>query len=522
MPQEEAERLIRSICQACDDEEMDSRLNVVSRTYERFQNGEGITGLTRLNELLSNRVISSIGRLLRLQNQSIRGYIIRESPGFALTDLGNAQRLTSYYGEETKYVPLMGKWLAWNGQKWDIDISGNIFRLAKSVVRRIPEEATGAQPEENRRILKHAISSESKSRIIAMIELAESEAGIVVEPEQLDRALNLLNCANGTVDLQTGILSSHRKEDLLTRMINISYNPSASCPQFLAFLRRIMDGNQLLIDFLRRAIGYSLTGETGEQVILFCHGTGANGKSTLINLVLSILGEEYATQASTDLFLLNNSSEHPTSLARLQGKRFVIATEATRGKRLNETLIKQVAGGDKLAARFMRQDFFEFWPQFKLWLTANHKPIIEGTDEAIWRRIRMIPFTVTIPEHERDRCLIERLKQEAEGILAWAVQGATEWYNHGLQPPPEVLAATRAYRSEMDIIRQFISERCCEISDGSVAFSQLYSNYLTWCDQTGEEVLSRKAVGQRLGELGFRKCSDSRNNRIWRGLQMRA
>ncbi|MGV8120693.1 MAG: phage/plasmid primase, P4 family [Candidatus Xenobiia bacterium LiM19] len=387
---------------------------------------------------------------------------------------------------------------------------------------RIPEDANSARDEEARlKILKHAKTSESLPRITAMVELAKSEPDIVLEVTQLDSHKNLINCQNGTLDLQTGQLLPHRREDYITRIINGNYNPSATCPIFDAFLNRTMSRNQRLIGFVQRAVGYSLTGETREQVLFFCYGTGANGKSTLINIISHILGECYASQASTDLFLINNNSEHPTAIARLNGIRFVTAMETTSGKKLNETLIKQITGGDKLTGRLMRQDYFEFVPELKLWFSANHKPVIEGTDEGIWRRIRLIPFTVTIPEVERDGTLINRLIQEVDGILAWAVQGAVEWYSHGLQAPPEVLTATSAYRSEMDLVRQFLDERCIELHDGSIPFRTLYSNFSSWCDQTGEEVLSRKAVGQRLGELGFRKCSDSRNNRIWRGLQMR-
>jgi len=521
MPQEEAERLVRAICQACGDEEIDSRLSVVRRTYQRLHNGDSITGFARLNELLSVRVVSSLRRWLNLRNYSALRCDVIDSTMFALTDLGNARRLVHHCGADIRYVAPMGRWLVWDGRRWAADKDGAVMRLAKSVVTRIPEEARSARSDEIQGILRHAKSSESISRLTAMIDLAESEPSMTLETDQLDQAHHLLNCANGVLDLRTGSLIHHERENYITSFINIRYDRSASCPQFMAFLRRIMNGNHELMSFLRRAIGYSLTGETSDQVTFFCYGTGANGKSTFINIILHILGKDYAAQANTDLFLSKNNPEHPTAIARLIGKRLVIATEATRGKKLNETLIKQVTGCDVLSARFMRQDFFEYVPQFKLWLIANNKPIIEGMDEAIWRRIRLIPFTVTIPEGERDRDLTNSLKREVEGILAWAVQGASEWYRNGLNPPPEVIAATRNYQREMDLIGQYINERCTVSPERVILFAALHSNLVSWCDQIGEEIPSKKALGQRLGELGFQSDYDNRRNRIWRGLELR-
>jgi len=316
--------------------------------------------------------------------------------------------------------------------------------------------------------------------------------------------LPILNVLNGTLDLRAGHLRPHQREDLITKLVQAGYDPAATCSRWEAFLDRIMAGNQNLIDFLRRAVGYSLTGSIREQVLFMMYGTGANGKSTFLELIRALLGD-YAQQADFNTFLLRHYEGPRNDLARLMSARFVAATEAESGRPLAEVVVKQLTGGDTIAARFLRQEFFEYKPQFKLWLAANHKPVVRGTDNAIWRRIKLIPFTVTIPEPEQDRSLSSKLKEELSGILAWAVGGCLEWQEHGLGEPEEVRAATAAYRDDMDILAEFLSE-CCIVHPGAkVKASALYKAYTQWCQKCGEKEVKQRTFGMRLSERGVER-----------------
>jgi putative DNA primase/helicase len=280
-----------------------------------------------------------------------------------------------------------------------------------------------------------------------------------------------------------------------------------------------MDGNQDLIKFLQKAVGYSLTGSTREQVIFMFDGSGANGKSTFITLVLSLLGD-YAQQTPTET-LLRKQGGIPNDIARLKGARFVAAVEAESGRQLAEVLIKQLTGGDRITARFLYKELFEFEPTFKLFLAVNHKPNIKGTDHAIWRRVHVIPFKVTIPPEERDRNLGEKLKAEHPGILRWAVEGCLLWQKEGLGVPESVTEATNDYRAEMDVIVDFIAE-CCEIDPtAKTKFSDLYRRYIEWSNENGQLNVSAPEFGQRLMEHGFPSDRNKKLGRFRSGIKLR-
>ncbi len=435
---------------------------------------------------------------------------------FHYTDTGNAERIVAQYGETIRYCYPWKKWVVYNidGGFWAIDNNGEIIKLAKKVVKKIYKEATTLSDSSERiKLAKWAMKSEANHSLRAMVEVAQSEEGISVDPEELDTNLWLLNCKNGTLDLQTGKLREHNKKDFITKTLPVEYDPDATCPTWISFLNRIMDGNQKLISFLQRALGYSLTGITREQCLFLLHGTGANGKSTFLNTI-SFLLDDYAQTASFDSFILKRNNSNSNDLARMRGKRFISAIEAEGEKRLAEVLIKQLTGGDVITARFLFSEFFEFKPQLKLWLAANHKPVIKGTDHAIWRRIHTIPFNVTIPESEQDDTLDEKLKAELSGILAWMVQGCLEWQRIGLQPPDEVKAATNDYRNEMDDIGTFLEECCILVPSVKVAKADLYDAYKKWCEENGETPLTQKKFGGRLTERGV---SEGRTNvkRFW-------
>jgi putative DNA primase/helicase len=435
-----------------------------------------------------------------------------------LTDLGNAERLAARHSERVQFAPVWG-WLAWDGTRWARD-NGAAIRHAKETVRAMYAEAAQLADETERtRLANHAIRSESAARLEALLKLAESESQIETRPADYDGDPLLLNCANGTLDLRTGRLYSHNPADKLTRITGTLYDPAATCPTWESFLARVLGDNRELIAFIQRAMGYSLTGDTAEQVLFFCYGTGANGKSTFLETARAVLGE-YSQQSEFSTLLARQNESVRNDIARMAGVRFVAAIEAGEGRRLNEPLIKTLTGGDTVTARFLFKDYFEFRPQFKLWLAANHKPIIRGTDNAIWRRIRLIPFTVTIPENERDPKLAAKLRAELPGILAWAVCGCLDWQRDGLGTPNEVRNATDSYRAEMDTLAAFIDECCFVGPTATVKKGELYAAYKMWAEGSGEYVETSRAFGVRLAERGFDEHKGTGGIRYWRGIGM--
>jgi putative DNA primase/helicase len=278
----------------------------------------------------------------------------------------------------------------------------------------------------------------------------------------------------------------------MTKVAPAPYDADAKCPTWLAFLARIMNGNQPLIDFLQRAVGYSLTGTTGERCLLFLYGIGANGKSTFLEVLRALLAE-YAQQADFTTFLERKGDSGPRNdIARLFGARVVTSSEVGEGKRLNESLVKTLTGNDTVTARFLHAEFFEFSPQFKLWLAANHRPVIRGTDNAIWTRVRLVPFLVSIPEGERDLGLKDKLVAELPGILAWAVQGCLLWHEYGLGMPAAVQEATESYRRESDTLGAFLEDCTVAEADAATKATELYQAYKQWAEEAGEYQLTRR------------------------------
>ncbi len=373
--------------------------------------------------------------------------------------------------------------------------------------------------EKRQKLVKHALSTESEARLRAMINLAQSEPGIPVTEVELDADPWLLNVLNGTLDLKTGELRPHLREDLITKLSPVRYDLDATCPTWDKFLQHIMDGDEDRIRFLQKAIGYSLTGSTTEQVLFIFYGNGANGKSTFLITIHSLLGD-YARQTPTETLLIKRGNGIPNDVARLKGARFVDAAEAESGKQLAEALVKQLTGGDKIPARFLYGEFFEFDVTFKLFLAVNHKPIIRGNDYAIWRRIRLVPFNVTIPPEEQDKTLSEKLKAELPGILRWAVEGCLLWQKEGLGVPDLVKSATGDYRAEMDVIADFIAE-CCEVAPGAkTPFKALYKRYTEWCQENQEESIGKKDFGRCLTERGFKTGRNRDLGRFREGIRL--
>nr|WP_319393435.1 phage/plasmid primase, P4 family [uncultured Desulfobacter sp.] len=440
-------------------------------------------------------------------------------PAFKCTDLGNAERLKHYFGDQLRYCHPWSKWVVWDGIKWSEDNTGTINQRAKKTVRKIADEAKQFQDDNKRRaIKKHAESSESNGRIKSMVTLARSE--LPVRPEKFDRNRFLLNCKNGTIDLSTGRLKPHDKEDYITKAVSIHYDPDAMCPQWENFMFRIMDNNEDLIRFLQRAIGYALTGDVSEQCFFILWGEGDNGKSTFSRTIGNILGD-YSQHMPIDTLIIKKKGAASNDVARLKGSRFVTASESEKGDRLAETLVKQLTGDDIISARFLYQETFEFEAEHKLFLATNNKLIIAGNDHAIWRRIKLIPFQVKIPEEEKDTKLPEKLKAEYSGILNWAIKGCLEWQRYGLGTPAEVTEATEEYRNEMDLLNDFLNECCDTGPELYLPSKDLYQAYTKWCEDNGEFRLKQTTFGRKLKEKGFEsKQLGKKRTRCWLGLDL--
>lgn len=444
-----------------------------------------------------------------------------------LTDLGNARRLVRDYGENLRYVTEWG-WLGWNGRHWELDASGVAERYARRVVRDMYRDARILRKKQQSKtgsdLLRWAFKTESSGRLDAMVHQAQFDATIVARSSAFDTDPWLLPCANGSLDLRTGLLRESSQLDYATKASPVVYNSAAPSPTWDAFLLKVLPDADVR-SFVQRYAGYTLTGSTDEQCLVFLHGAGSNGKSTLLGLIQQALGD-YATQTPPETLMVKKSGGGgiPNDIAALAGKRMVTTIEVEDGKRLAESLIKSLTGQDLITARFLRREFFSFRPVFKVWLAANHKPVIRGTDHAIWRRIHLVPFSVQITDAERrgDPTFLARIKEELPGILHWCVQGCIDWQKNGLNPPATVRKATEDYQSEMDMIGPFIDE-CCVLQKGKETYAgPLYQSYVAWCQQNGEEAIKQRSFGGKLAEKGLERDRGSGNKHLWRGILLRA
>jgi len=443
-------------------------------------------------------------------------------PPLPSTDYGNAERLVAAHGADLRYCTDSAKWLVWDGTRWAEDLTGEVMRRAKHTVRGIYHEAREGHDFERRQSLERwAKRSESEASLRAMIHLAQSERGIPVQLEELDADPFVLNVENGVIDLRTCELLPHDRSRLITKRAGCAYVPACECGRFLEFIRRVTGDRMDLVRFLWRACGYALTGSVSEQALFLCHGAGANGKSTFLEVLSAVLGD-YARRADFETFLHRDSRGVPNDLARLAGARLVTATEADEGRRLSESLIKQLTGGDRIAARFLHQEFFEFAPAFKLFLATNHRPSVRGTDHALWRRMRLVPFDVTFAPEEQDKDLLAKLREELSGILAWMVAGCAAWQEQGLGDAEPIRAATEAYREEQDPLASFLAERVEPSPGKRVASSELYAAYTAWAEANGEHPMSHTRLGRKLKERGWRSVRETKGERrfqmVWEGL----
>lgn len=424
------------------------------------------------------------------------------------TDVGNADRLIDRHGADLRHSTALG-WLEYDGVRWR-EGQGGVTRRAIGTVRAMYVDAADrAHAADQKAAALHALRSQSAQKIDAMMRLAKYNASIeIADPRGLDAQPWLLNVQNGTLDLRSGTLREHARGDMLTKLAPVAYDPTARCPNWLAFLDKIMGGNAALVAYLQRAIGYSLTGNTDEHVMFIPYGTGSNGKSTMLLTVEGMLGlGDYAATVQPETLTIKQNGGEAHDIPTLRGARFISTTEAEEGKRLAESLVKRLTSGDTIKARQLYREPFEMRVEGKIWFATNHKPIIRGTDTGIWRRLRLIPFTVEIPESERlpQGEMLATFAAERAGILAWAARGCFAWRNGGLQAPTEVLEATNAYRGEMDVLAQWLDDVCVCKPGASEQSDTLFYAYRIWCEKRNEYVLPQKQWVARLEERGFAK-----------------
>jgi putative DNA primase/helicase len=445
-----------------------------------------------------------------------------------LTELGNARRLVANFGHELRFSKPLDSWFEWDGTRWRPDRSGAIWQRAKDTVRLLGHEAANELDDHKRpSILRWALKSENRKIIAAMIDLAWSELGIAILPEQFDVDPWLLNTPSGTVDLKTGELRSHRQDDLISKATSVPFDPHETCPGWQKALAEIFPDEETR-KYVQRALGYSLCGVIGEHALFLCYGTGRNGKNTVLDTVRALLGD-YGTVTSPRTFLTIGQNDHPTALADLHGKRFVPTDEVEHGERLAESVVKRVTGNQTITARFMRKDFFEFAVQFKVWMICNHKPEIQGDDEGVWSRIRVIPFETYIPPENRIKDLARIVvADEGPGILRWLINGCLEWQRIGLAEPSKVANAIASYRVEQNTIAAFLGECCNSFLDHPTLRTQaresatkLYERYVSWCKDSGEKtVLTKREFSAKLTPLGY-ELKQSNSNYYRNGLSLK-
>jgi P4 family phage/plasmid primase-like protien len=438
---------------------------------------------------------------------------------FSYTDLGNARRLVSTYGDDLRYSPQLKCWYSWTGKAWAEDVTGDVHRRAKAIVdSMVTEIATLQNSDDKKALKKHWDKSQSAGSLRAIVSVAETEPSVPIRIDQLDADPYLFNAANGTINLSAGTFGPHQRDHLITKVAPVDYDPTATCPTWEWFVRWAMQDDEQMIGFVQRAVGYSLTGETSEQVLFFLNGGGENGKSTFLNTIQAILGD-YAISAEPELLLAADNEKHPTGMADIVGRRFIVAQELDEGRRLAEATVKRLTGGERLRARRMHQDFFEFDVHGKFWIAANHRPNIRGTDHAIWRRLRLIPFTATIAPGQKDAGLPTKLRAEASGILNWALEGLRMWRESGLGESATITEATNSYRADQDDIGRFVEECCIVHPDTYCPARELRNTYEKWCEENGERPASTKKVGARLTERGFlRERRGRANTWVWLGI----
>lgn len=440
--------------------------------------------------------------------------------GLQNSDAGNAERLHAVHGRNIRYVSNSGQWLVWEGDRWMPDNTGRIVRMFIETMRCTARLATEIKnPAEAQIATRFALKSTNRPQVDAGIALAQSIAGVSISITDLDSDPWLVGCSNGVIDLKQGKDVRPTRNQNITKSIGTRYDPLATCPTWEKFLWTVTSGDSELIGFLQSAVGYTLTGLTSEQCLFFLHGTGQNGKGVFSETIKRLAGD-YGQTAPESLFTKDKPNGATNDIARLAGCRMAIASELDEGAAFAESRIKSLTGGDTITARFLHQEFFDFRPTHKFWISGNHKPTVKGTDFGIWRRIRLIPFTVRIPDQEKDPNLCDKLAEELPGILNWAIAGCQRWQREGLRVPSCVTAATESYRREEDVIGQFLTD-CTEEQGGARTLTtSVYQAYGQWAASEGIQEryrLNSRRLIRRIEEHGFTRMK-SHGVPVWETL----
>ncbi|MFC1968546.1 phage/plasmid primase, P4 family [Chloroflexota bacterium] len=451
-------------------------------------------------------------------------------PGFNDTDTGNAERFAAMYGDNVRFIEEYNCYAVYTGKYWRVDCSGNaILALSKEVARSYYEDAARETDDNHRTVIvRHAKQSHSQYRRKAMIELLKSEPGISIKIGGFDNDLYLLNCRNGTVDLTTGELQPHNKADMITKIIELDYNPDASSEVWQRFLESTFQGNVSLIDYCQRSLGYSCTASIATMACFLPYGQGWNGKSTLLGAVGDTLGADYSTEVDPAAFMLsqNDRGAGPNeSIASLYKMRFVRSTEIKDGQKLSTDIIKRATGGETLRHNRKYQHEFTFVPTFKLWLSGNHRAIITDSTDSIWLRLRQIPFNANFrpgqPGFIPNLRQILKQAEHQQAILAWLIRGAVAWFAAGQQlyEPEDVLRATLDYRQDQDILADFLAEKCQVDKSAIIVKKELWEAYKSWTEENDSYRLGQRTFYERLKEKGITDDRGTANKAIFRGIR---
>jgi P4 family phage/plasmid primase-like protien len=438
------------------------------------------------------------------------------------TDGGNADRFKDMFGTRVRYVQQQKTWLVWDGARWASD-----GPEARRMIRKVSQEFWDQCQEEykkadgNEDLMKYwrarktfARSLDNAGKARSALEMAEALEGLSTYPKDYDTDPMIFNVANGTIDLRTGKLRPHDRTELNRRVSPVEFDPNAECPVFKEFMEKVVPSSGIR-KFLCYYTGMSLTGRMDEHIFPVLYGKGRNGKSTFLNAIMSIMGDYGQALPADTLRVKSSGGSIPNDVARLEGARLALASEFPEGTRINEDLLKRLTGGDPVTARFLNQEFFEFYPTAKFILATNHKPEFRGADDGIWRRVRLVPFNETIPDDEVDTGLAEKLFAERSGILNWALKGLAAWLRHGMYIPPEMLSASREYQEESDLIGQFLEEHAVFGEEETAMASVIYSEFQGWMVEQGMKPWSQTAFGRALaGRPGISKDKHPENRRV--------
>lgn len=437
---------------------------------------------------------------------------------YPMSDVGNARRFIDRVGERFRYVPEFRSWIAWDGGRWVTGADSEARYAMQFVAESIRQEASQASDASlEKKLMGFADTSSSRSKIRDAIATASDFPTMQVSGTRLDADPTLIGVRNGTLDLTKGEVREPRKDDYISRQLNVDFDPDASASRWMDFLATVTGGDQELMDYLQRWAGYLLTGYINEQAVLFLHGGGKNGKSTFLNVLFSLLGP-YAAKFPTDAVTQTRDDKAAQYFAQAHGARTVIVQEIQADARLDEATVKDLSGGEAVSARRLYEANFSYIPTWKLVMYGNHKPAIKGSDEGIWRRLRLVPFTVEIPPKDRIRGLDETLKmEEGAGILAWAVRGCLEWQAKGLADPEVVTEATKEYRHDEDLVGQFLEETTVHGQGMEVSSSALYSAYRDWARSRGLKPMSQNAFSPKVKDKGF-ELRHTKGGRVFEGL----